>query len=124
MDFLSAFIEDNDELKQRMTTLDTFGQPLDNEANDVPLYDEYNRGLTLTQQDMSDRVNLSIDPRAQPRCGVTGTIPSAETGILQGAEPQPRQLVVDMGQMAPEEMQVAMNKQRKLRTGFNRSGLI
>jgi len=124
MDFLSAFMEGNDELKQRMTTLDTFGQPLDNEANDVPLYDEYNRGLTLTQQDMSDRVNLSIDPRAQPRCGVTGTIPSAETGILQGAEPQPRQLVVDMGQMAPEEMQVAMNKQRKLRTGFNRSGLI
>jgi hypothetical protein len=124
MDFLSAFMEGNDELKQRMTTLDTFGQPLDNEAHDVPLYDEYNRGLTLTQQDMSDRVNLSIDPRAQPRCGVTGTIPSAETGILQGAEPQPRQLVVDMGQMAPEEMQVAMNKQRKLRTGFNRSGLI
>jgi len=124
MDFLSAFMEGNDELKQRMTTLDTFGQPLDNEANDVPLYDEYNRGLTLTQQDMSDRVNLSIDPRAQPRCGLTGMIPSAEMGIMQGAEPQPRQLVVDMGQLAPEEMEVAMNKQRKLRTGFNRSGLM
>tara|TARA_R100000005_G_C4995331_1_gene202211 strand:+ start:1378 stop:1752 length:375 start_codon:yes stop_codon:yes gene_type:complete len=124
MDFLSAFMQGNGELKQRMATLDTFGQPLDNEANDVPLYDEYNRGLTLTQQDMSDRVNLAIDPRAQPRCGVTGTIPSAEMGIMQGAEPQPRQLVVDMGQLAPEEMEVAMNKQRKLRTGFNRSGLI
>jgi len=90
MDFLSAFMEGNDELKERMTTLDTFGQPLDNEANDVPLYDEYNRGLTLTQQDMSDRVNLSVDPRAEPRCGLTGIIPSAEMGIMQGAEPQPR----------------------------------
>jgi len=89
MDFLSAFMEGNDELKERMTTLDTFGQPLDNEANDVPLYDEYNRGLTLTQQDMSDRVNLSVDPRAEPRCGLTGIIPSAETGIMHGAEPQP-----------------------------------
>ena len=124
MDFLSAFMEGNDELKERMTTLDTFGQPLDNEANDVPLYDEYNRGLTLTQQDMSDRVNLSVDPRAEPRCGLTGIIPSAETGIMHGAEPQPRQLVVDMGQLSPEEQEVAMNKQRKLRTGFNRSGLI
>ena len=121
MGFLNQFMGTNDTLKERMLTLDTFGQPLDNEANDVPLYDEYNTGLAATQQNMSDRINLSIDPRAQPRCGVTGMIPSAETGILQGAEPQPRQLVVDMGQLAPEEMEVAMNQQRKLRSGLKRS---
>ena len=80
MNFLDSFIEGNDELKQRMVTLDDLGQPLDNEANDVPMYDQYNRGLAVTQQDMSDRVNLSIDPRAQPRCGLTGMIPSAEEG--------------------------------------------
>ena len=122
MNFLSNFIETNDELKERMLTMDSFGQPMDNVANDVPLYDEYNRGLALTQQNMSDRTNLSIDPRAQPRCGLTGMIPSAEEGMMHGAEPQPRQLVVDMGQLSPEETEVAMNQQRKLKVGLNRSG--
>jgi len=120
MDFLSNFITENDEVRQRMATLDSFGQPLDNIANDVPVYDQYNRGLAVTQHDMSDRVNLAIDPRAQPRCGLTGMIPSAEEGMMQGAEPQPRQLVVDMGQLAPEEMEVAMHRQRKLQAGINR----
>jgi len=117
--FLNAFIEGNDELKQRLTNLDTFGQPLDNEANDVPLYDQYNTGLAVTQQDMP-RDNLSIDPRAQPRCGLTGMIPSAEMGIMHGAQPQPRQLMVDMGQLSPEEQEVSMAMQRKLRQGVNR----
>ena len=118
--FLDQFIETNDEVKDRMATIDTFGQPLDNVANDVPVYDEYNRGLAITQQDMSDRVNLSIDPRAQPRCGLTGMIPSAEMGMMQGAEPQPRQLVVDMAQLSPEAQEVAMQKQRRLQVGINR----
>ena len=118
--FLENFITTNDEVRDRMATLDSFGQPLDNVANDVPVYDEFNRGLAITQQDMSDRVNLSIDPRAQPRCGLTGMIPSAEEGMMQGAEPQPRQLVVDMGQLAPEEMEVAMHRQRRLHAGINR----
>ena len=122
MSFLNEFMGTNDTLKDRMLTIDSFGQPLDNEANDVPLYDQYNTGLAATQQNMSDRINLSIDPRAQPRCGVTGTIPSAETGMMHGAEPQPRQLMVDMGQLSPEEQEVAMNQQRKLKTGLNRSG--
>ena len=124
MHFLDEFMGNNDTLKERMLTLDSFGQPLDNEANDVPLYDQYNTGLAATQQNMSDRINLSIDPRAQPRCGVTGTIPSAEEGMMHGAEPQPRQLIVDMGQLSPEEPEVAMNQQRKLKTGLNRSGAI
>lgn len=120
MGFLDEFMGNHDELKQRMATLDTFGQPIDNETNDVPLYDQYNTGLSVTQQDMSDRVNLSIDPRAQPRCGLTGLIPSAEMGIQQGAEPQPRQLVVDMGLLSPEEQEIAMLQQRKLKAGLNR----
>jgi len=120
MDFLGDFIETNDELKNRLVTLDSFGQPLDNVANDVPMYDQFNRGLAVTQQDMSDRVNLAIDPRAEPRCGITGLIPSAEEGMMQGAEPQPRQLVVDMGQLSPEETEVAMRGQRKLKVGINR----
>ena len=66
---------------------------------------------------MSDCINLSIDPRAQPRCRLTGTIPSAEEGMMHGAEPQPRQLVVDMGQLSPEEQEVAMNRQRKTVSG-------
>ncbi len=85
MHFLDEFMGNNDTLKERMLTLDSFGQPLDNEANDVPLYDQYNTGLAATQQNMSDRINLSIDPRAQPRCGVKGTIPSAEEGTMPGA---------------------------------------
>ena len=120
MGFLEEFMGNNSTLKERMLTLDSFGQPLDNEANDVPLYDQYNTGLAATQQNMSDRINLSIDPRAQPRCGLTGTIPSAEMGMLHGAEPQPRQLVVDMGQLSPEEQEVAMNRQRKPKAGINR----
>jgi hypothetical protein len=119
--FLNSFIEGNDEVKQRMVNLDTFGQPLDNETNDVPMYDQYNTGLAVTQQDMSDRVNLAIDPRAQPRCGLTGLIPSAEEGVMQGARPQPRQLIVDMGQLSPEEQELAMAAQRRLNSGLNRS---
>ena len=72
MGFLEEFMGNNSTLKDRMLTIDSFGQPLDNEANDVPLYDQYNTGLAATQQNMSDRINLSIDPRAQPRCGTNG----------------------------------------------------
>ena len=122
--FLSAFMEENDELRQRMIDMNDVGQPLDNEANDVPMYDQYNTGLAVTQQDMSDRANLAIDPRVQPRCRLTGTIPSAEEGMMQGAMPQPRQLLVDMGQLSPEEQAVATTNQRKLKAGLNRSGSV
>jgi len=121
MGFLNEFMGNNDTLKTRMATLDTFGQPLANANNDVPVYDEYNTGLAITQDNMSDRVNLAVDPRAQPRCGVTGMIPSAEEGMMHGATPQPRQLLVDMGQMSPEEMELAKENQRKMVSGFNRS---
>lgn len=119
MDFLSSFIQDNDELKGRLATVSDFGQELDNENNDVPVYDQFNRGIAVTQ-DTRPRMNLAIDPEAQPRCGVTGTIPSAEQGIAMGATPQPRQLMVDMGQMLPQEMEMDEETQRKLRAGLNR----
>lgn len=121
MHFLDEFMGNHDTLKNRLTTLDTFGQPLNNESNDVPMYDQYNTGLAVTQQNMSDRVNLAVDPRVQPRCGLTGMIPSAEEGLMHGALPQPRQLVVDMGQLSPEEQEVTKYNQRRLLGGLNRS---
>ena len=121
MHFLDEFMGNNDTLKTRLTTLDTFGQPLANATNDVPVYDQYNTGLAVTQENMSDRVNLAVDPRAQSRCGITGTIPSVEEGMMHGAMPQPRQLVVDMGQLSPEEMELAKENQRRMVAGFNRS---
>ena len=119
--FLNDFMGTNDTLKERMLTLDSFGQPLANATNDVPVYDQYNTGLAVTQENMSDRVNLAVDPRAQPRCGLTGMIPSMEDGIMHGAMPQPRQLVVDMGQLSPEETELAKENQRRMVSGFNRS---
>ena len=121
MGFLNDFMGTNDTLKERMLTLDSFGQPLANANNDVPVYDQYNTGLAVTQENMSDRVNLAVDPRAQPRCGLTGMIPSMEDGIMHGAMPQPRQLVVDMGQLSPEETELAKENQRRMVAGFNRS---
>ena len=115
MDFLSSFIEDNDELKTRLATISDFGQELDNQNNDVPVYDQFNRGIAVTQESRP-RMNLAIDPEAQPRCGVTGTIPSAEQGIAMGAMPQSRQLMVEI----PEELMEDEVKQRKLKTGLNR----
>ena len=115
MDFLSSFIEDNDELKTRLATISDFGQELDNQNNDVPVYDQFNRGIAVTQESRP-RTNLSIDPGELQRCGVTGTIPSAEQGIAMGAMPQSRQLMVEI----PEELMEDEVKQRKLKTGLNR----
>jgi len=115
MDFLSSFIEDNDELKTRLATISDFGQELGNENNDVPVYDQFNRGIAVTQESRP-RTNLSIDPGELQRCGVTGTIPSAEQGIAMGAMPQSRQLMVEI----PEELMEDEVKQRKLKTGLNR----
>ena len=52
------------------------------------MYDQFNTGIAVTQQSRP-RTNLSIDPGELQRCGVTGTIPSAEQGIAMGAMPQP-----------------------------------
>ena len=112
--FLDAFIESNDEVKSRMLDASMFGQELDNEEADVPLYDQYNRGLVATQESRP-RMNLSLDPM-QKRCGVTGTIPSAEEGITMGAMPQPRALMIELD-TEPSEEEMEMSRKRR---GLNR----
>ena len=119
MNFLDEFISTNDEVKQRVVSEFDFGQPLNNEANDVPIYDQFNTGLALTENDRPN-VNLQLDPMADSaRCGITGTIPSMETGLALGATPQPRQLILDTSQLLPEEELRAMANQRRLRSGIN-----
>jgi hypothetical protein len=108
--FLDAFIESNDEVKSRMLDASMFGQELDNEEADVPLYDQYNRGLVATQE-IRPRMNLSLDPM-QKRCGVTGTIPSAEEGIAMGAMPQPRTLMIEL-EAEPSEEEMEMSRKRR-----------
>lgn len=108
--FLSAFIESNDEVKNRMLSSADFGEELDNSENDVPLYDQFNRGLVATQESRP-RINLSLDPMEQ-RCGLTGTIPSAEQGIAMGAMPQPRTLVIEMEDAEPSEEEKELSRKR------------
>jgi hypothetical protein len=107
--FLDGFMMSNDEVKKRVLSLGHFGEQLDNEANDVPLYDQYNRGLAVTQESRP-RINLAIDPQEQ-RCGLTGYIPSAEEGLMMGASPMPRALVMELGD--PEEEELVLSQKRK-----------
>ena len=109
--FLNAFIGSNDEVKNRMLSIADFGQELDNEQNDVPLYDQFNRGLVATQENRP-RINLSLDPMENKRCGVTGTIPSAEEGITMGAMPQPRTLMIELD-AEPSEEEMEMSRKRR-----------
>jgi len=110
--FLNAFIGSNDEVKNRMLSIVDFGQELDNEQNDVPLYDQFNRGLVATQENRP-RINLSLDPMENKRCGVTGTIPSAEEGIMMGAAPQPRTLMIDLEETEPSEEEMELSRKRR-----------
>lgn len=95
--FLDGFIQTNDEVQKRMLCCSDFGQEMDNENNDVPIYDQYNRGLALTQQSRP-RINLALDPEQQ-RCGLTGYIPSMEEGLMMGASPKPKTLMMDLGKV-------------------------
>jgi hypothetical protein len=102
-DFLSEFmhqgIPTQDELNRRELTMCDFGAELGNEENDVPLYDQYNRGLVATQQDRP-RTNLALEgnecpvnvPMKANRPGVTGYIPSMEEAVEMGAIPLPKGL--------------------------------
>ena len=60
--FLGDFVKD--ELDCHYVTPEDFGCYLDNENNDIPLYDQYNRGLALCEQGM-ERKNLATE--GQPR---------------------------------------------------------
>lgn len=105
--FLDSFVQD--EVKCRCLTEEMFGAPLDNEENDVPLYDQYNRGLVACQQDRP-RKNLELEG-ARP--GMTGYIPSMEQGMEMGASPRPKALVLALGG-PKEEMLVESRKRRGL----------
>lgn len=103
--FLDSFVQD--ELGCRCVTPDTFGAPLDNEENDVPLYDQYNRGLTLCEQGL-ERNPLNLEGQ---RPGMTGYIPSMEQGLQIGASPKPKALVLDLG--GPNEEMLEQSRKRR-----------
>ena len=105
--FLDSFIQD--EVNCRCLGEEAFGAPLANEENDVPLYDQYNRGLALTVQGL-ERTNLALEG-GEKRPGLTGYIPSAEEGLAMGASPKPRALVLDLG--APEEEELVLSAKRR-----------
>lgn len=92
--FIDSFLRTKNEVPGRMVDEEDFGEELDNEDQDVPLYDQFNTGLALTQASRP-RINLSLDPELS-RCRLTGTIPSAEMGVQMGALPQPRKLMIDL----------------------------
>jgi len=103
--FLDSFVQD--ELKCRCLTEDDFGAPLDNEENDVPLYDMYNRGLTLCEQGL-ERNPLNLEGQ---RPGTTGLIPSMEQGLAMGASPKPKTLVLELEE--PEEEEKILSAKRR-----------
>ena len=83
--FLNDFVKD--EVKCRGLSMEDFGAEIDNEKNDVPLYDMYNRGLAACEDGMN-RMNLGQRP------GLTGYIPSMEDGVKQGASVKPKTLLM------------------------------
>lgn len=106
--FLDRFVQD--EVLCRCLGIENFGQPLDNEENDVPLYDQYNRGLVACQEDRP-RQSLELEG---PRSGTTGYIPSMEEALEEypATLPRPRKLMLDLGNMVPRE-EVEMSRKRR-----------
>jgi len=96
-----------DEVICRCLNQATFGTDLDNEENDVPLYDQYNRGLTLCEEGIP-RQSLELEG-ARP--GMTGYIPSMEEGLAMGASPRPKALVLALEE--PEEMERMLSAKRR-----------
>lgn len=103
--FLDAFVQD--EVMCRCLDEEDFGQPLDNEKNDVPLYDMYNRGLVACEQGL-ERNPLFLEGMKRP--GVTGLIPSMEEGLAMGASPKPRSLVLELEE--PDEQEKMLSAKR------------
>ena len=107
--FLDSFVQD--ELKCRCLDEEDFGQPLANEENDVPLYDMYNRGLTLCEQGL-ERNPLNLEGA---RLGTTGYIPSMEEGLAMGASPKPKTLVLELEEPDEEEQMLSAKRRGLLR---------
>jgi hypothetical protein len=112
-DFLDRFIEDNDEVLSRCLSPETFGAELDNEENDVPLYDQFNRGLTLCQEDRP-RESLQLEGG---RPGTTGYIPSMEEALesYPASSPKPRTLLLNLEEMPEEELMLSQARRGLLR---------
>ena len=111
--FLGSFI---DELDCPSLSIEDFGQPISNENNDVPLYDQYNRGLTACESGMG-RENLAIEANKRDknqRVGLTGYIPSLEdSSQYLGSSPKSPKLLVALGKPSEE-----MYKQSLMRRGL------
>jgi hypothetical protein len=91
--FLNQFITSDDELIKRMACCCDFGAPMATTKHDVPIYDQYNRGLALCQ-DSRPRTNLALEGN---RPGVTGSIPSMEEAHLYpGTLPMGQKLLVNL----------------------------
>lgn len=110
--FLDDFIQNDSEIKKRCLSFIDFDQELDNEKHDVPLQDMYNRGLALTQRG-NERQNLQLE--GGQRCGLTGYIPSAEEGLMMGANPQPKDLVMELGRTPESEIELSKRRRGLLR---------
>jgi hypothetical protein len=113
--FLDSFVQD--EIKCRCLNEEDFGQPIDNEKNDVPLYDMYNRGLAACEQGM-ERTNLGLEgnPALQgQRPGMTGYIPSMEEALEQypGASPKPKALMIALPSADNMEQEQLLSQKRR-----------
>lgn len=107
--FLDAFVKD--EVECRCLDLSDFGQPIANEENDVPLYDNYNRGLVACEQGL-ERNPLNLEGGSE-RPGMTGYIPSMEESVAMGGKPMGKDLIV-MLDGPSEEMKRQSAKRRGL----------
>jgi len=105
--FLDSFVQD--ELVCRCLSPEDFGDPIDNEENDVPLYDMYNRGLTACQQGL-ERNPLNLEGQ---RPGTTGYIPSVEEAMAAypASSPRPKSLLLQLN--GPNEEMIEMSRKRR-----------
>ena len=114
--FLGDFVKD--ELDCAYLDIQDFGAPIDNENNDVPLYDQYNRGLAACETGM-DRRNLTLEGEKRDksqRVGLTGYIPSMEdSDQFPGSSPKSPKLLIALG--SPSEK---MKKESLIRRGLSR----
>jgi len=114
--FLGDFVKD--ELDCAYIDAEDFGCHIGNENNDVPLYDQYNRGLTACETGM-DRRNLALEANKRDksqRAGLTGYIPSMEeSDQYLGSSPKSPKLLVALG--SPSEK---MKKESLMRRGLSR----
>ena len=91
--FLNDFVKD--EVKCRGLSVEDFGAEIDNDKNDVRLYDMYNRGLAACEEGM-ERKNLRTEGQ---RTGLTGYIPSMEEAMMNypASSVKPKTLLLALG---------------------------